>query len=549
MTPDEILKDPDFHALPQSEQLKVLATVDPDFAALPGGEQIKVITSLGKKMTAPLPTAAPPQAAPVDPMAESLGMFQPEAMIPSLETIKNEAPVIGSMATMPFKTSPIMAPISGMSASAAALMAGQGTEPMMQGATPDIMASSVGQFNAPLDAFGLGLGAEAGGQAVMAGAQKIAAPFAKKFAERLASNQGAKVAQEMVESNIPISPSEIQLTKTAKAFQWIADNFMPGNLIANKRREEVSSAILKMRQEFITDTMDLPKFTESIPQAQTKTRELFTQFAEQAGGKETLIPMPETIKFIEANMGKDITMSDQWWMKKFIPWMKKEGDARSIEQINSLHATYNRSWNKLTPAQKELRNGLRESLYKDLAENDLQAGLQLETALKTAQEAAKVPRDITKARWIEQSLLNPATDIIDQAYVFSPAKFKVQVDKNLTKIEQMFGQEGLDIINKFADKLMLAAPDMAKLGKISDATKSMRQLTGLGMLSIPGAIAAGQPGLALGLSVPYGFQTFVAKSLMNPSGWLRKWLTTGFKPPTLLTKEAPKLGILEVGND
>jgi hypothetical protein len=172
----------------------------------------------------------------------------------------------------------------------------------------------------------------------------------------------------------------------------------------------------------------------------------------------------------------------------------------------------------------------------------------LEEALKTAQSAAKIPRDISKSRWIETALLDPATDIVNQGYVFSPLKFKDQVNHNITKIEKMFGQEGMDIIRAFADKVALAAPDMGKLGKVSDATAKFRQASGVGLLGPAGLAAAGQTGAAAALAVPYGFQTIVAKSLMNPEGWMRKWLTTGITPSKLLTKEVPKLGIMEGAN-
>jgi hypothetical protein len=540
----DILSHPDFIGLPDSEKQKALTELIPGFGDLPQEEQMKGMAEIMGRVAQP-PAAIPaPAPSTTDPTAASMGMFAPGNLTPSMETLREQAPVAGAMITAPFRSNPIMAPIAGMGSSAAALMAGQGVDPM-QGQTPDIMAGSLGQFNAPLAPFLMGAGAEAGGQALMGVAGKALAPFKESFAAKLASSPETKMAQELVDQGVPLSPGGYG---GAKRFQWIADNFMPGSLIVNKRRQEVADAILKMRQEFIENTMGMPKYTESIPQAQAKTRELFGQFAEQAGGKETAIPMTNTVKFIEDNMSNPITTADIWWKKKYIPWMKG-GEAKTVDEINTLHATYNRSWNKLTPVGKDLRNGIRESIYKDLAENDLQTGLQLEEALKTAQAAAKTPRDIAKSRWIENALLDPATKVEDQAFIFYPAQFQTQVNKNITKIEQMFGQEGVDIFKKFADKMMLAAPDMGKLGKVSDATAAFRKGTGLGMLTIPGAVAAGQPGMAAALAVPYGFQTIAAKSLMNPSGWLRKWLTTGLEPSKLFSKEVPKLGMLEAMND
>jgi hypothetical protein len=322
-------------------------------------------------------------------------------------------------------------------------------------------------------------------------------------------------------------------------------------LIVNKRRQEVSDAILKMRQEFIEEGMELPKFTESIPQAQAKTRELFGKFKSELGEDiEAKIPMPNAVKYIEENAFSKLAQSDpkKWWTKRLLPWAQG-GEEKTLSEINTLNASYNRYWSQLTPDQQKLRKGLHEAYLNDLADWDAKTGFKLEQTLTKAQESAQHRYDIVKARWIENALLDPATKIENQAYVFYPAQFQTQVNKNLTKIEQMFGAEGLETMKQFADKVMLAAPDMGKLGKVSDATAKFRQASGVGLLGPAGLAAAGQPGMAAALAVPYGFQTVVAKSLMNPEGWLRKWLTTGLEPSKLLTKEAPKLGILEAMND
>ena len=42
-TPQEVLVDPNFHALPSGEQLKVMRTLDPNFAGLPPKEQGLVV--------------------------------------------------------------------------------------------------------------------------------------------------------------------------------------------------------------------------------------------------------------------------------------------------------------------------------------------------------------------------------------------------------------------------------------------------------------------------------------------------------------------------
>ena len=314
MTPEELLKDPEFLGLPRPEQLKVLSTIDPEFAALPGGEQIKVINNF-------LPQQQIPQPQPVpmgDVMAESLNQFQPSSLMPSTETLKSQAPVIGAMAAPLLGAGAAAAvPLAGMGATAGGLIAAPGGEPM--GGEGSLMP-----FNANLGDFALGAGSEVGGQAVAGMAQKVLSPFAKSFAAKL-SNPEVKAAQEMVEAGVPLSPDTYQPTKTAKTFGWIADNLMPGNLIVNKRRQEVADAILKMRQGFVTKELGLPEFTQSIPQAQGQTRELFSSFVEQAGGKEATIPMNNTIQFINENMSNAATSSDSLFFLMIIVPLKWVG--------------------------------------------------------------------------------------------------------------------------------------------------------------------------------------------------------------------------------
>lgn len=43
MNPSDVLTDPDFHALPDIERLKVLYTIDPDYRRLHPQERWKVI--------------------------------------------------------------------------------------------------------------------------------------------------------------------------------------------------------------------------------------------------------------------------------------------------------------------------------------------------------------------------------------------------------------------------------------------------------------------------------------------------------------------------
>lgn len=49
VTPDKVLKDPDFYQLPEFERIKVLEKIDPDFKSLPKEEKLKVVTAFAGK--------------------------------------------------------------------------------------------------------------------------------------------------------------------------------------------------------------------------------------------------------------------------------------------------------------------------------------------------------------------------------------------------------------------------------------------------------------------------------------------------------------------
>jgi len=96
----------------------------------------------------------------------------------------------------------------------------------------------------------------------------------------------------------------------------------------------------------------------------------------------------------------------------------------------------------------------------------------------------------------------------------------------------------------FGKKTFLAIGDMAKYGKSSKFGEMLQGASTLG-----GAYTTSQGDIFSGaamIAVPAMFSSIVAKSLMNPTGALRKWLTTGIKPPRLI-QEAVKWQTIGAG--
>lgn len=60
LTPASVLSDPDFHALPEIERLKVLYTIDPDYRHLHPRERWKVARLVSKvPVPPPIPSYSP----------------------------------------------------------------------------------------------------------------------------------------------------------------------------------------------------------------------------------------------------------------------------------------------------------------------------------------------------------------------------------------------------------------------------------------------------------------------------------------------------------
>src|SRR5574341_1904597 len=78
-TPQEVLADPKFQALPEQERVKVLLRVDPNFGQLPPDQQLKVV---GARAGAPaLAQGAAPIPVPIAPTAPARGTWSGESYL------------------------------------------------------------------------------------------------------------------------------------------------------------------------------------------------------------------------------------------------------------------------------------------------------------------------------------------------------------------------------------------------------------------------------------------------------------------------------------
>ena len=146
--------------------------------------------------------------------------------------------------------------------------------------------------------------------------------------------------------------------------------------------------------------------------------------------------------------------------------------------------------------------------------------------------------DIARSRFIE-NLFDASTEITGTQRAFNPQKFVKLFDKYKRQINQVM-PEKFDHLEKFANLSKASVTDLNKM-TMNQFTSDWQKVAGLGI------IAGGATGNAV-VVVPAGFSFLASKSIMNPSGWMKKWLTEGMTiSPSRAIKRGAKTNVLQVG--
>lgn len=425
------------------------------------------------------------------------------------------------------------------------------------------------------------------------------APLAGQFAKSGTKGDTARLGQQMVEEGkMPISPDLYAPSKPAKFMQWTTDNIIPGgSIIANYRRKAVNDTISQMRQDFV-EAAGLPNPFTPLKEAKAVKNKAYENFIAEGSGAP--IQFSNTAKFIEENFNspalqtsgtlkekvnnfyeklnatteENVLLGDQSKYRtkrqmetttgepkdifsdlmvdmenlKSQGWQPQGVGYASVNDLNDLlpyiwsktksaakMGKEKNQYQKLTEESIQLRNGLKDAIDADLGIHEVDTGAKVLEALNVARDAQKNMASLGKAKYLEKLLQdsttwNPAT----QHWDFQAGKFYSEVIKKQETLRNMFPDE-FGIIMRFAEKSKLASGDIARMSSKPAWKQAIEIALGGGTLA---AIVANPI-----LAVPLGFSAFSAYSLMNPSGMLRKHLTTGIKPPTL-TKETIKLGVM-----
>lgn len=377
------------------------------------------------------------------------------------------------------------------------------------------------------------------------------------------------------EAKLPLSAAALNPSKTAGAFEWVGQALQPGKAWANMKRKQLQVGLTRMMDEAVGR---LPKSTEKyeagvqVAQGLKEAKAGLKAGEKAAYGKwenalgsgghlmDNTVAAIDKIKegtkgelraWLEAysKKGAGWTSTDVDAFQKQI-WSKTWGtDLRGGELLEALKKDLGPEMTALLDEAKEssklfrafsanqtVRDVLRR--YAQDPENAIRAMFRtgnMEDLNLIKKAVSPEVWDIARSRFIE-NLFDASTEISGTQRAFNPQKFSDIFSKYQRQIKQVM-PEKYDYLKRFADLSKMAVQD---LNKISPDTFMSWQT---------GATSALAGGAAMGnalMVVPMGFSFAISKSIMNPSGWLKKWLTEGFKMPEL-SRGARRANVLQIG--
>lgn len=403
-----------------------------------------------------------------------------------------------------------------------------------------------------------------------AGMGNLLRPFAKRMGP-----MAQKIATIAKQQKLPMSPSAISPTKTAKVFEWFGDILPTGKLWGQVKRKQLSNNLMRMVEEVkgalpvradkVEAGMELGA---GIKEAKVSLKSIsgtkYKAWEKAVGASD--IQMAETAKVIEKNADSikkpDARAMIETFRGKGTIWTAKDVDDYQKQIWGKLRGKY-------PNLAKDLQNALKKDIGEDLTkylEDARSAWADFKTfesnptvktiVRKYATDAERVIleafrsgnlEDVTKIKnAVDENTWKMATsrfveNILDTAVkpegnqmVFRPMEFIKNYEKYQRQILNAM-PEIYENINNFylitkASVQDLQKMDMGFFGKGWQAMAAGGMATGAGM---------GQP-LVL---VPAGFSAIVAKSLMNPKGWLKTWLTEGARGimPEVI-RQGPRIG-------
>jgi hypothetical protein len=418
--------------------------------------------------------------------------------------------------------------------------------------------------------------AELGGELVSKVASKVLAP-----AKNAITDQAKKLLKFAQKENIPITAGALVPGMTEKIVQGGADNFIPSRLVNNHYREKMITRMNELMNEIPQNVGNVlgkeesslittEAFRAASNAKQAMAKKLRTDFLETIGAET-----PIKVKSTEALLNKILPQVKDNELRNFIE-IELAQINKGVKSADSLETSLGQiSAVKARGTDKKYLTQIREAIKDDFKSagadmeklshsgnffsmnSDLLASRSAKRLMNenlTSQQMTaeifksgnenfvkQLAKELPKETW--DSLR--AQNLANQLENFSTQSNKISGVRVLDKGDQLVKwiENNRPILREAYDPQTIEAfENFAQLAKASKGEVSAfnKDLAALGNANL--AFGAGAAYLDAGtLMISTPVMMGVAKSMMNPDGLVKQWLTTGLKGAKT-AGEAAKLG-------
>lgn len=378
---------------------------------------------------------------------------------------------------------------------------------------------------------------EAAAPAAFRALGKIAAPFANIFK---ANPEGQALKALSEKEGLPLLPSAINPTRTAKAIEGAVDLFPTGKLASSYMQNKTYRWLLDTRQKVLDDMVGnvggqggtfARRAGDARLSTYEKSRQAYANITDSAGGENAIVPMESIQNYFKSldNAPKKI----QELINDFNARIASSGTPNGMTAKDLDEFLF-----KVSKEGKGYWQHLHPAINRDLEAFDQLGGKQLSNAWKMAQKENLNAKNFEYLVGIFQKYSQPAKG---GGEVFQTRNFyqTIMMPSTQKYIQKNFGKTALDNLNDYAETVRrLGEATEGRDYGMGDVAKQAMAGSVLGMTLNP----LTNPGLL----VPYGVAPAVAYYITKPRSVFKEWLTSGLPakyPETAkATKEALKVG-------
>jgi hypothetical protein len=333
--------------------------------------------------------------------------------------------------------------------------------------------------------------------------------------------QGAKTvtqgARDLLKEGFPLT--------RGTAVENLAQKIPPGSWFFKKWGNQLNELSNNVENQFL-EGLNLPRPSMKAS-TQAEEQKLWDTMETLAGGPTSQHKVPELYDFAADNLKviTAINKKEGALFGKLVDQVEKNGTV-NYETLQDINKNLSSLWR-----DKKVWSQAKEAIQSDLTGiGEATGNPQIPDIYGNAMGFAKDIKDMPKFTFLENLFKrNNATITINngQTKVMNWDQFQKNVNDNLGTLQAMFSDkpEVVDATKALADKMVNASSDISRWakgqGKINPIEAGIGTILGGGQVS---AAAFGVPTTNIAMTVPWGFETMMAKSLANPQGWLKRFL-------------------------